>query len=92
VLLEPSHQTLDHVAPSVGGPAEAGRTPAPPAPLARGDTLFGERLSGGEKLVLSISVGARRYAGEDDFRELLAKAAAAMYQAKREGRAWVLAG
>jgi PleD family two-component response regulator len=42
--------------------------------------------------VLSISVGARRYAGEDDFRELLAKAAAAMYQAKREGRAWVLAG
>jgi diguanylate cyclase (GGDEF)-like protein len=50
------------------------------------------RLSGGEELVLSISVGARRYAGEDDFREILAKADAAMYQAKREGRAWVLAG
>ena len=50
------------------------------------------RLSGGEQLVLSISVGAQRYAGEDDFREILAKADAAMYQAKREGRAWVLAG
>ena len=49
------------------------------------------RLLGGEELVLSISVGARRYAGEDDLRELLAKADGAMYQAKREGRAWVLA-
>jgi diguanylate cyclase (GGDEF)-like protein len=50
------------------------------------------RLSEGEELVLSVSVGARRYAGEDDFRELLSKADAAMYRAKREGRAWVLAG
>jgi diguanylate cyclase (GGDEF)-like protein len=50
------------------------------------------RLPGGEELVLSISVGAHRYAGEDDLRELLAKADAAMYEAKREGRAWVLAG
>jgi diguanylate cyclase (GGDEF)-like protein len=49
------------------------------------------RLAGGEQRVLSISVGAHRYAGEDDLRELLAKADAAMYQAKREGRAWVLA-
>jgi two-component system cell cycle response regulator len=49
------------------------------------------RLPGGEELVLSVSVGARRYAGEDDVRELLAKADAAMYEAKREGRAWVLA-
>src|SRR5215208_4934121 len=49
------------------------------------------RLPGGEELVLSISVGAHRYAGEDDLRELLAKADAAMYEAKREGRAWVLA-
>jgi diguanylate cyclase (GGDEF)-like protein len=49
------------------------------------------RLPGGEELVLSISVGAHRYAGEDDLRELLAKADGAMYQAKREGRAWVLA-
>ena len=50
------------------------------------------RLPGGEELALSISVGAHRYAGEDDLRELLAKADAAMYEAKREGRAWVLAG
>ena len=50
------------------------------------------RLPGGEELVLSISVGAHRNAGEDDIRELLAKAAAAMYEAKRGGRAWVLAG
>jgi diguanylate cyclase (GGDEF)-like protein len=49
-------------------------------------------LPWGEELVLSISVGAHRYAGEDDIRELLAKADAAMYEAKREGRAWVLAG
>src|SRR5215217_3808940 len=49
------------------------------------------RLPGGEELVVGISVGAHRYAGEDDLRELLAKADAAMYQAKREGRAWVLA-
>jgi diguanylate cyclase (GGDEF)-like protein len=50
------------------------------------------RLPGGGELVLGISVGAHRYAGEDDLREVLAKADAAMYQAKREGRAWVLAG
>jgi diguanylate cyclase (GGDEF)-like protein len=49
------------------------------------------RLPGGEELVLSVSVGGCRYAGEDDVRELLAKADAAMYEAKREGRAWVLA-
>ncbi|HEV2093262.1 MAG TPA: GGDEF domain-containing protein [Rubrobacter sp.] len=49
------------------------------------------RLPGGEELVLSVSVGARRYAGEDDVRELLAKADAAMYEAKREGRTWVIA-
>jgi diguanylate cyclase (GGDEF)-like protein len=49
-------------------------------------------LPGGEELVLSISVGAHRYAHENDIRELLAKADAAMYEAKREGRAWVLAG
>jgi diguanylate cyclase (GGDEF)-like protein len=49
-------------------------------------------LPEGGELVLSISVGAHRYADEDDLRELLAKADAAMYEAKREGRAWVLAG
>ena len=42
------------------------------------------RLPGG-RLVLSISVGACRYAGEDDLRELLAKADAAMYEAKKRG-------
>src|SRR5215212_9100424 len=41
------------------------------------------RLPLGEELVLSFSVGAHRYAGEDDIRELLAKADAAMYEAKR---------
>jgi diguanylate cyclase (GGDEF)-like protein len=49
------------------------------------------RLPGGEELVLTVSVGGCRYAGEEDVRELLAKADAAMYEAKREGRAWVLA-
>ncbi len=38
-----------------------------------------------------MSVGGCRYADEADVRELLAKADAAMYEAKREGRAWVLA-
>ena len=50
------------------------------------------RLPGGEEQVLSISVGACRYAGETDLQELLARADAAMYQAKREGRTWVLGG
>ena len=49
------------------------------------------RLPGGEELALSVSAGACRYSGEDDPRELLSKADAAMYEAKREGRAWVLA-
>ena len=49
------------------------------------------RLPRGGELVLSVSVGAHCYAGEDDVRELLSKADAAMYEAKREGRAWVLA-
>jgi diguanylate cyclase (GGDEF)-like protein len=67
---------------------------APEAVLGRINAALREspvRLPGGEELVLSISVGAHRYAGESDVRELLAKADAAMYQAKREGRAWVLA-
>jgi diguanylate cyclase (GGDEF)-like protein len=49
------------------------------------------RLPQGGELLLSVSVGACRYSGEDDIRELLSQADAAMYEAKREGRPWVLA-
>jgi diguanylate cyclase (GGDEF)-like protein len=50
------------------------------------------RLAQGGELLLSVSVGGCRYSGEDDIRELLSQADAAMYEAKREGRPWVLAG
>lgn len=48
------------------------------------------RLPQGEELVLTVTVGASRYSGENDLRELLAKADEAMYEAKREGRPWIL--
>jgi diguanylate cyclase (GGDEF)-like protein len=48
------------------------------------------RLPRGGELVLAVSVGAVRYSGEGDPRALLDKADKAMYQAKREGRPWVL--
>ena len=48
------------------------------------------RLPQGEELVLTVSVGASRHSGEEDLRELLAKADEAMYEAKREGRPWIL--
>jgi diguanylate cyclase (GGDEF)-like protein len=48
------------------------------------------RLPRGGELVLTVSVGAVRYSGEGDPRDLLDKADEAMYQAKREGRPWVL--
>ena len=48
------------------------------------------RLPQGEKLTLSVTVGASRYSGEDDLRDLLARADEAMYEAKRHGRPWVL--
>ncbi len=48
------------------------------------------RLPDGEELVLTVTVGASRYSGEEDLRELLAKADEAMYEAKREGRPWIL--
>jgi diguanylate cyclase (GGDEF)-like protein len=48
------------------------------------------RLQRGGELVLTVSVGAVRYSGEGDPRDLLDKADEAMYQAKREGRPWVL--
>jgi diguanylate cyclase (GGDEF)-like protein len=44
----------------------------------------------GGKLVLTVTVGASRYSGEDDVEDLLAKADEAMYEAKREGRPWIL--
>jgi diguanylate cyclase (GGDEF)-like protein len=48
------------------------------------------RLPQGRELVLTVTVGASRYSGEKDLRELLAKADEAMYEAKREGRPWIL--
>jgi hypothetical protein len=45
VLLEPPHQTLDHIAPLIGRPAESRWTPASPAPLARRDTLLGDHAA-----------------------------------------------
>jgi PleD family two-component response regulator len=39
---------------------------------------------------LTVTVGAIRYSGEEDLRELLAKADEAMYEAKRESRPWIL--
>jgi diguanylate cyclase (GGDEF)-like protein len=48
------------------------------------------RLPQGEELTLSVTVGASRYSGEEDLRDLLAKADEAMYEAKREGRPWIL--
>lgn len=69
-------------------------------PFARTDTLLQRivrdlkdsplRLTLGEELTLTVTVGASRYSGEEDLRELLAKADEAMYEAKREGRPWIL--
>jgi diguanylate cyclase (GGDEF)-like protein len=49
------------------------------------------RLPRGEEVVLSVSVGATRHSGEEDPRRALVRADEAMYEAKREGRSWVLA-
>ena len=48
------------------------------------------RLPQGGELTLSVTVGASRYSGEKDLRDLLARADEAMYEAKREGRPWIL--
>ena len=48
------------------------------------------RVPQGEQLVLRITIGARRYSGEADLRELVAKADEALYEAKREERPWIL--
>jgi PleD family two-component response regulator len=47
------------------------------------------RLPGGEKLVLTITIGASRHSGETDLRDLLGRADEAMYEAKREERPWI---
>jgi diguanylate cyclase (GGDEF)-like protein len=44
----------------------------------------------GGELVLTVTVGARRYSSEDDLQDLLARADEAMYEAKRERRPWIL--
>ena len=48
------------------------------------------RLPQGGELALTITIGASRYAGEADLRDLVAKADEAMYEAKREERPWIL--
>ena len=48
------------------------------------------RPSEGEELTLSVTVGASRYSGEETLRDLLVKADDALYEAKREGRPWLL--
>ena len=48
------------------------------------------RLPGGEERILTVTIGASRHSGEEDLRDLLAKADEAMYEAKREGRPWIL--
>jgi hypothetical protein len=45
VLLEPPHQTLDHIASAIGRPAESRRTPASPAPIASRDMLLGDHAA-----------------------------------------------
>lgn len=48
------------------------------------------KLPEGQELTLSVTVGAVRYSGGADLETLFARADEAMYEAKREGRAWVL--
>jgi diguanylate cyclase (GGDEF)-like protein len=47
-------------------------------------------LPQGPELVLSISAGARTCSGGETPQELLSEADKAMYDAKRQGRPWVL--
>ena len=48
------------------------------------------RLPQGNELTLAVTVGASRYSGEGEVQDLLARADEAMYEAKREGRPWIL--
>jgi diguanylate cyclase (GGDEF)-like protein len=47
-------------------------------------------LPQGGQLALTVTIGASRYSGEEGVQDLLARADKAMYEAKREGRAWIL--
>ena len=48
------------------------------------------RLPQGEELILTVTVGASRYRGKGNLQDLLARADEAMYEAKRDGRPWIL--
>ena len=48
------------------------------------------RLPQGDELILTVSVGASRHSGEEGIEDLLVRADEAMYEAKKEGRPWVL--
>ena len=48
------------------------------------------RIPQGDELALTITIGASRYSGEADLRELVDKADEALYEAKREERPWIL--
>jgi diguanylate cyclase (GGDEF)-like protein len=48
------------------------------------------RIPQGDELALTITIGASRYSGEADLRDLVAKADEALYEAKREERPWIL--
>ena len=48
------------------------------------------RIPQGDELALTITIGASRYSGETDLRDLVAKADEALYEAKREERPWIL--
>jgi diguanylate cyclase (GGDEF)-like protein len=48
------------------------------------------RTPQGDELALTVTVGASRYSGADDLQDLLTRADEAMYEAKREGRPWIL--
>jgi len=62
----------------------------PPCPTARSTRTGSRARAAGRATAAEHQRGAVRYSREDDLRELLAKADETMYEAKREGRPWVL--